>query len=827
MPESRMRHSIRVIQPLPALQFRLAGWILLWMMVSSQAIGQSCPPNIDFEKGTLDGWRYFIGNVLDQGGFNVFNLSEVSAPVDNRHAVMRSSPGDNDPFGGFPLASPDGSDYFLKLGNNTGGGEGEAITYEFTIPANRNTYSLLYYYAVVFEGPNHLQQQQPRMEIEITNLTKNQNIDCASFSFIPFGTTLPGFFQSSLSQSNAPVYCKNWTPVTINLDGNAGSTIRLTFRTGDCTFRRHFGYAYIDVASDCSGEFTGASFCPRDKEVTLTAPFGFQRYTWFNADMSRQLGTGQTITLSPLPAPGTVLNVQLVPYDGFGCSQTLTAKLTDNLQINADAGSDTLSCNLAPVRIGSASRQGLVYNWSPQVGLSNPFSANPIASPAVTTEYVLTVSSPGGGCTGSDTVKVVASNLGNSMNVIGRPQYCIGSGDSAVLEVAKAETIVWYKDGVVIGGEKGSRYRAATSGSYRAFLEDEFGCAATTPDVVVDIASKPVVNFGLNNTSQCLVGNSFNFTNSSTNQVGAMRYQWDFGNTGSSTQRDVTYSFPVAGQYEVKLIVRSNNYCGDSLSAMVTIYPNPVPKFETTATCIGTAFAPVNQTDDNIGSPVRYEWKYSNNTSFNVRNPSPVVFNATGNYSITLSVSSDQCPTPVQTLTKTLVVEKPVPAQRYTSAFAIRNVPLQLEARSIGVQAVWSPALQLSNPQSYKPVFTGQQNQDYTITLVSAGGCKTVDSLLVEIVQQAKIEVPNAFTPNADGLNDFLRPIPMGIAEIRHFRIFNRYGEIVYESKGQKPGWDGKFKGQPLPTQTVVWMVEGVGLDGSVITKKGTTVLIR
>jgi gliding motility-associated-like protein len=57
--------------------------------------------------------------------------------------------------------------------------------------------------------------------------------------------------------------------------------------------------------------------------------------------------------------------------------------------------------------------------------------------------------------------------------------------------------------------------------------------------------------------------------------------------------------------------------------------------------------------------------------------------------------------------------------------------------------------------------------------------------------------------------------------------VFNRYGELVYESRGEKPGWDGKFKGQLLPTQTVVWMVEGIGLDGSVITKKGTCVLIR
>jgi gliding motility-associated-like protein len=394
------------------------------------------------------------------------------------------------------------------------------------------------------------------------------------------------------------------------------------------------------------------------------------------------------------------------------------------------------------------------------------------------------------------------------------------------LEVNSAETIIWYKDGVEITGEKSNRYRAATSGLYHAFLRDEYGCAASTPDLVVDIASKPTVNFSLNNASQCLVGNSFVISNGSTNQVGAMRYQWDFGGTGSSTQRDVSYSFPVAGQYAVKLVVRSNDYCADSLSALVNVFPNPVPMFEATAACVGIAFSPVNQTADTIGSPVRYEWKYSNNTTSSLREPTPIVFTTPGKYSISLSVHSDQCPAP-QTIIKSLLVEKPVAPQRYTTAFAIRNVPLNLEARNVGLQAVWSPASQLNNPQSYRPVFKGVNNQDYTITLISAGGCKTVDSLLVEIVQQARIEVPNAFTPNADGLNDFLRPVSMGIAEIRHFRIFNRYGEVVYESRGEKPGWDGKFKGQALPTQTLVWMVEGVGLDGSVITKKGTTVLIR
>jgi gliding motility-associated-like protein len=306
-----------------------------------------------------------------------------------------------------------------------------------------------------------------------------------------------------------------------------------------------------------------------------------------------------------------------------------------------------------------------------------------------------------------------------------------------------------------------------------------------------------------------------------------MRYRWDFGGLGSSSQRDANYSFPRSGQYTVKLVVNTNDVCADSTTAMVTIYPNPVPQFEATATCIGSPFVPANTTNENIGSPVRYTWKYGNETVSTNRSPAPKVFASPGSVSITLSVSSDQCPTPLQTLTKTLKVESPAPPRRYTAAFAVKGVPLQLEARKIGVAVQWQPAAQLSNSTINNPVFNGSNEQDYTIVLTTAGGCTTVDSLLVQIVQKADIQVPTAFTPNGDGLNDLLRPVPMGVAEIRYFRVFNRYGEVVYESRNGRPAWDGTHRGIPQASQTVVWMVEGVGLDGSVITKRGTSVLVR
>jgi gliding motility-associated-like protein len=277
----------------------------------------------------------------------------------------------------------------------------------------------------------------------------------------------------------------------------------------------------------------------------------------------------------------------------------------------------------------------------------------------------------------------------------------------------------------------------------------------------------------------------------------------------------------------VQLVVNSNEVCADTASTLVTVYPNPVPDFDAGIICVNLPFVPNNRTNDQIGSPVRYTWKYDGQLVAQQRIPPAQLFTGPGRRSITLEVSSDQCPSPVQTLTKTLLIEAEMPSRRYTTAFAVSGIPLPLEARPIGLSALWQPARQLNDPTSYKPVFAGTQQVDYTVTLTTEGGCKTVDSLLVQIVKQADIEVPSAFTPNDDGLNDRLRPVAIGVAEIRYFRVFNRWGQVMYEAHSALPGWDGKYNGVPQTAQTFVWMVQGVGIDGTIITKKGTSVLIR
>jgi gliding motility-associated-like protein len=102
-----------------------------------------------------------------------------------------------------------------------------------------------------------------------------------------------------------------------------------------------------------------------------------------------------------------------------------------------------------------------------------------------------------------------------------------------------------------------------------------------------------------------------------------------------------------------------------------------------------------------------------------------------------------------------------------------------------------------------------------------------VDTQFVKVFKEVKIFVPSAFTPNNDGLNDYLKPIPVGIKEFRYFRIYNRWGQLIFDLRSNPKGWDGIFKGAAQSSQVVVWMAEGVGINNVIYKQKGTSTLIR
>lgn len=805
--------------------------IILSTCFSYGVMSQACPVNIDFETGGFSNWTCYTGTTAAIGGQNVINITPTGGPIFNRHTMYTNNGnGEVDPYGGFPVICPNGSGNSVRLGNNSGGGEAEGISYEFKIPAGADDYTLVYNYAVVFQEPNHQAYEQPRMEIEVLNVTDNTIINCASFAFIPYGTALPGFVKAPpLPGDSIPVWYKDWSAVSVNLAGNAGKTIRLYFKSADCTFRRHFGYAYVDVNSECSGTLTGATYCKTDTAINVYAPFGYESYTWYNQALTQVIGSGQILKLQPPPTPGSVLAVKVTPYAGYGCPQTFFTKFSDTLNLKANAGKDTNSCNHALVQLGTIPKPGFIYTWSPAAGLSNPNVANPFANPTTNTIYTLTTVHDGGGCQDKDEVSVTADLVDNSITRTGPATFCLGNGDPPFLTVQTADSIQWFRDNFAIRGANTQKFVVTRSGTYYAMMMSNKGCNISTPVEAMNVSSIPDAGIDLSsfNPNQCLVGNRFLIKNTSVNSVGEMNYTWMPGDGSTSYVRDLAFSYTKPGTYQLKMFAASNAICVDSSIINITIYPNAVADFDLANVCIDLPLRVTNKTADTLGSPVNYFWNFGNGELGNGRAPSVPKYSKSGNYTVSLSVNTEQCPTPYSTVRKTVVVDKPRPGQVYPNKYAVMDLPQSLQARKFGVTALWSPAANLDVPTSYTPVFKGSANQVYTVAITTSTGCVTTDTQSVRIVNKVELYVPNAFTPNNDGKNDFLRPILFGIKEIRFFQVYNRWGQMMYSQNGELPGWDGNFNGAVQTSQTVVWMVEGVGVDGKVYFRKGTAVLIR
>lgn len=335
---------------------------ILFMCIQAKVIAQ-CPPNIGFEDGTFNNWECFIGKIDQNGIINVF----LSPPVPDRQVMLKNTyPQQKDPYGGFPINCPNGSNYSIRLGNSGTGAEAERVSYTFTIPAGQNNYSIIYNYAVVLENPSHAPYQQPKFTANVFDVTANQYVTCGSFEFVASGS-LPGFQISSVLSD---VFFKPWSPVTIKLVGYAGKTIRLEFTTNDCTVGGHFGYAYLDVNENCSSPISGNVYCNGATSVILTAPFGFNEYHWYDANFTTLLGTGNVLRLSPPPPPGTTYAIEVKPYPGLGCLDTLYTTIATSPDAFNFVIKDSLNAcgsgngvDLTDTGVTTGSTPGLKYSY--------------------------------------------------------------------------------------------------------------------------------------------------------------------------------------------------------------------------------------------------------------------------------------------------------------------------------------------------------------------------------------------------------------------------------------------------------------------------------
>jgi len=179
----------------------------------------------------------------------------------------------------------------------------------------------------------------------------------------------------------------------------------------------------------------------------------------------------------------------------------------------------------------------------------------------------------------------------------------------------------------------------------------------------------------------------------------------------------------------------------------------------------------------------------------------------------------------------TVVVTPPPKVFAGDDTSVVIGQPLQLNAVDVDSSGftsyAWSPAQGLSDPNIADPTTVVTAEITYTVVATTPSGCSATGTIVIEAVTTIDIIVPNAFTPNNDGHNDILKVITFGIQSLKYFRVYNRWGQLVFNSSNEGVGWNGSISGQPAPTGAYVWMAAGVDYQGRPMQKEGTVLLIR
>ncbi|HEV8081189.1 MAG TPA: T9SS type B sorting domain-containing protein, partial [Chitinophagaceae bacterium] len=260
--------------------------------------------------------------------------------------------------------------------------------------------------------------------------------------------------------------------------------------------------------------------------------------------------------------------------------------------------------------------------------------------------------------------------------------------------------------------------------------------------------------------------------------------------------------------------------CNGTATSQVTVSAGITPNF--------TVIGPLCQ---NSTAPILPTTSLNNITG--TWSPATINTSTTGSSTYTFKPNAGVCAT---TFKMDIVVATPMPPIRYTTINASANAPKQLQARTItpNDKYTWSPSVGLDNYSINTPVFNYDRSVEYLISIDVGTACTVVDTLLVKVfpfsgspAQLSEIFGPKAFSPNGDGHNDKLTPLLFKIKEFKYFRVYNRWGQLVFETNIRGEGWDGTFKGQPLGTDVFTWTVEAIGTDGGKHVKKGTSILLR
>jgi gliding motility-associated-like protein len=592
---------------------------------------------------------------------------------------------------------------------------------------------------------------------------------------------------------------------------------------------------------------TDANNCQGTLTVTVTAGTSISSTISSTQPVCSNINDG-TITVNPTsgtapysyslnagtPQPGNTFtglgagtyNISIT--DALGCTGSNTVTLTTNPPIVfTTASTNAALCNGTATGSLTVTASGGVASY--QYALS-PFtvfqaSGNFTNLPAGT--YTIRVRD-NVGCIKDTALTITQPTLLNNTATATGSAGC--SNNDGIITAAATGGVLPYRYTIAgptvnTSGATSGIFTGLSAGTYTITATDANNCTANATATII-IIDNMFLNIGADTT--ICAESSITFlpqTNPETNI-----FSWTgINGTATSTIANPSVKNAVASPVDTSMYVLHAQWGGCERwdTILVNLLHKPVANAGNDTAICHLTYATLVGSAANVSGAVSYEWTPSTNVEFPtqaITNVNPAGSDTT--YTYTLIVRDNYgCNFSVSDQVK-VRVQPPVPAYAGNDTTATLGVAHQLTSGG-GSTYLWSPAGPLNDASLQNPLAILSQDQKFIVQVTDFAGCIGYDTVFLKVYAGPAYYIPNAFTPNGDGLNDVFRPIPVGVTKTEWFRVFNRFGEMVFETTQWMKGWDGSFRGKKQPMGAYTWIIKGIDRNGKKIEMKGTVMLVQ
>lgn len=562
-------------------------------------------------------------------------------------------------------------------------------------------------------------------------------------------------------------------------------------------------------------------------------------YAW---DFGDPNATGSNPNTSTLQHPthnykeGTY-TVTLTATTSNGCTATATLNPTFSVRPQLAYPPLPSACQSVTNPISIAS--GTVLNGvngngiyrGPGTDINGNFNPSAAGAGTHTIWYIFTTT---GGCKDS---------ISSSIKVLPKPNaifnvtadVCLGQSVTVTdnSTIPSGRIVSWQWD---FGNNTNATYAngnpfTVTYGSYNTYTVklvavSDSGCVSDAATRPVNVHPLPLANFNLP-AAVCMPDGIANFNNlTAVPDNSSLSYQWDFGDGSlGSTAAHPTHIYQNKGQFSITLSATSAHGCRhDTMKVFNAFYDKPIAAFSVSpdTLCQGTenVFTDLSSPADSIQS---WNWNFGDGSTATAKNPGKR-YALPGNYDVQLRVTSKAgCVSNVYS-DKVIVYLQPV-IDAGPSFVVPQGTTIQFSPKvndSTVLRFTWSPSPGIGNANVLRPTLMAMRDETYTLTAIGQGNCMASDFLTVKILKPVK--VPNAFSPNGDGIND--RWVLENLADYAGatVEVFNRYGQMVFRAAGHGMWWDGTYNGKMLPVATYYYVID---LKNGFAPMKGSVTIIR